>query len=465
MAPVPRRTVLSLVGAGTASLAGCTGIFGRGANERPPAAVGSDWRPPAGTWALPDGGPRRRRAVDTPGATTEPEIVWRRADTTPEYDTVRLVVAATPDTVYVAHESEKRDATTVRAFATADWTERWHHDFPGDPYVTTGGLAGSRLYVERDGRITALGVDGGERWRTDLYDHLSGSVGSAYLPDERSAFDARLVPTAETVYVLSDYGLHGLAATDGTERWRVAFPEYRSLLLGAVVGTDAVWAVVGEVVYRLTTAGFSMLALPEIGFPATAALDDGRILVTAGGQMGGRPAYTMAAYDPDEFTVADDTSPADTAAPAWQFDGHREVDAGSTYVTELAVADGLAVVCEVVAPDGTTAQRATVAAVDTADGSRRWSHEADIAVSGALDGVTPALTAPVVADGTVYVGVAPKWTGSQHPASDSGYLVALDADTGAVRWRHGVGLVPRTLAVAGDCCYVGDGEGGLVVVR
>ncbi|WP_158601143.1 outer membrane protein assembly factor BamB family protein [Haloplanus aerogenes] len=121
--------------------------------------------------------------------------------------------------------------------------------------------------------------------------------------------------------------------------------------------------------------------------------------------------------------------------------------------------------CELVSPDETTTQRATVFAVDIADGSRRWNHEVDIAVAENLDGVAPALTAPAVADGTVYVGVAPEWTFSQLPVPDAGYLVALDADTETVQWRHDVGLVPRTLAVAGDCCYVTDIEGNLVVVR
>lgn len=76
----------------------------------------------------------------------------------------------------------------------------------------------------------------------------------------------------------------------------------------------------------------------------------------------------------------------------------------------------------------------TVTALAAADGALLWRYrlapyERRVMSYGFLQSQWPATSSPLVADGAVYVAAG-------HPASSGGYIVALDAATGDVRWER-----------------------------
>jgi outer membrane protein assembly factor BamB len=117
--------------------------------------------------------------------------------------------------------------------------------------VRIDGIVGDTLYVVTGRRtITArAATDGTEQWSIDLYAHLFDAVHSQYLNENPRGIAATLCPTPDTVYVATSYGLHGLAADDGTERWRAYVPTdagdsdpHHSAPEGFAVASDSVVA-------------------------------------------------------------------------------------------------------------------------------------------------------------------------------------------------------------------------------
>jgi hypothetical protein len=77
-----------------------------------------------------------------------------------------------------------------------------------------------------------------------------------------------------------------------------------------------------------------------------------------------------------------------------------------------------------------------------------------------------ALSTPVLAGDSVYVGVGPR----RRVADDAwlvnppGTVLELDAETGRVRRQMAPDVPPRGLAVAGRHCFVSDFDGSLAVL-
>lgn len=95
-----------------------------------------------------------------------------------------------------------------------------------------------------------------------------------------------------------------------------------------------------------------------------------------------------------------------------------------------------------------------VRALSAADGSTRW--RTTLTADG--EDPEPNVSAPAVADGTVYVHVGPRTSRDQHERSHDplSTVYALDAETGDVEWTYDTPTVLRgDPSVAGDTVYVG----------
>jgi outer membrane protein assembly factor BamB len=351
---------------------------------------------------------------------------------------------------------------SVRAVGTDDWTERWRRS-PSEGARAPGGVADGSLYLAGTGRVRALTAGGDERWAVDHHGTLQDAVGDEWLEDSPSLFGPHVVPTPDRLYAVSAYGFHGLAPADGTERWRVVFPDApRSRPDGAAVTGDAVWTASGGRLFRLATGGGGSAALTAARLPTgsvhpPAVTPAGALLTPRGGTT--RPPYTLAAYGAGSPGPAGDP-PA--PSPAWRVTLHPDRDGEVYGITRPAVAGDRVVVGEAVATatDGGRRQVAAVAALDAATGERAWRHDRPAADP---DGRTAAtgrlLSDPVVAGGTVLVGVGTRRNGSETLVPEPGAVVALDATTGEQRWRVESEVAPQRLTVAGEYCYVADDEG------
>lgn len=127
----------------------------------------------------------------------------------------------------------------------------------------------------------------------------------------------------------------------------------------------------------------------------------------------------------------------ETGRVLWTF------DAGSPIASSPAAAQGMVFV-------GTRAGR--FVAVDASNGVQRWqvTTGADLPLPWGHESGDVYTSSPTYADGVVVFGAG------------DGNVYAVDAATGAVRWRSPTrGRVRSTPAVAGDAVYVGSFDGGV----
>ena len=316
-----------------------------------------------------------------------------------------------------------------------------------DGVVYTGGLDGA-LYA-----IDAAG--GGQRWRL-----ATGAIGAV---DGLAVADGVVYAGVQGGVVLA------VDAASGTERWRfeIGAGSAANLPLPAVAdgvvyagGGEGVLVAIdagsGEERWRLAVGG------QAIGAPAVA---DGLVFVTVAADIGGGNVELVAvdaAGGGERWRVAVGNQPLH-AAPA--------VGGGLVYVPGTA-ADGMAALLALDAASGTerwrydtggfvvgnpataegrvfVATNHALVALDAATGQEAWR------VEGVETGMLSA-PGPVVTDGAVYV-----FAGRVDAIADtqSGLVLAVDAASGAERWRYATDFAPGLLltwdvAVAGGLVFV-----------
>lgn len=100
-------------------------------------------------------------------------------------------------------------------------------------------------------------------------------------------------------------------------------------------------------------------------------------------------------------------------------------------------------------------------AIDAETGDERWSRSFDGLIRGS----------PTTRDGSVFVGVgchnlACAWYADEDDVPKSGWIYALDAESGETTWRYEVGdEVVSTPAVTDDAVYVGASDGALYAMN
>ncbi|UPV99661.1 PQQ-like beta-propeller repeat protein [Halorussus gelatinilyticus] len=414
-----------LLGVGLASgLAGCTG------SERSDSTGSDATGHGNGTRLTADGPPTTGGGTATDaGTATEPTretprheaVRWRVAFDAP----VERRPAIGGDAVYVgvgeaglsANGSDARSSGSLAALGATDGTPRWTSALPaaparrprvrdGEVYCVAGRSNG---FHGVDHRLLRFGTDGTERWRTDgidqFLDLLAVGGGRAYLG------------TCDDALGLDGQRLFAVGRSGGDARWSV-----------------------------------------ETGDAFGGRYLDGSLLVGLGGRA-------VARHD------------AATGERQWQkrVEGVRSSDGSFVVADDAVLAGG--------PPDGD----GRLAALDLADGSQRWTYAegggrafvpsgaalaGDTVVGTEYDGRVFALTvgdgrerwatdldgetrrAPVVADGTVFVG------GYRSNAAD--VIHALDAETGAKRWRADVPGFSGGIHPTGETVVVRAGDGRAV---
>ena len=219
--------------------------------------------------------------------------------------------------------------------------------------------------------------------------------------------------------------VHAFDAASGEVRWEFETTSYvetaPTVRDGRVYAADA-----DGVVYVLSTDGEEVWRREtERNLHAkTLAVDDARVYVGTAGNM---PAVVSGETNRSKAgkVVALD---AEDGAERWSFSGPED------WFTGPALGDGRVFVGN---HDG------SVSALDAEGGEEVWSWS-----PAEADGIgeSMVLVPPTFADGTLYV-----------PLHGSGWLVALDADSGDVAWRRDLkaGNVKSSPAVTDDRIYLG----------
>jgi outer membrane protein assembly factor BamB len=150
----------------------------------------------------------------------------------------------------------------------------------------------------------------------------------------------------------------------------------------------------------------------------------------------------------------------------WTFLGHSTSAPDGRHSTVPAVGPDRVYVGDVVR----TSERllASVFALDPASGTVAWEYPVDLTVVRQFDPpLEPLLSAPVLVDGTLYVGLAPVVDSSpadpKYDPAEAGVL-ALAAETGDRQWFQRLGFLPSSLAAV-DGAVVAGGRTSIAVVR
>jgi outer membrane protein assembly factor BamB len=465
MSPSSRRQFLAAVATvGVAGSAGCAFFGGTRLAERPPESVGTDWTPPGESWPVADGGPGRSRHA--PGA-AGPEAVTLAWDVdlgTRVHQPSITVGAATPDRLFYTRSDGRGIEYTVGCIDASDGRERWEKtlDEPGG----AGSLLDGTLYSFRGARIVALnGADGRRTWETDLAAVLTEAGGHGAI--DREDFGVGLpVPTPETIYVASDYGLHGLDPDEGTEQWRLAL-DGSDRLQDLAVGTDGVYGSRSNQALLGVTGGAGgsgslefdpFLSGPTIaGGRLTVPLDRGDASVWSVPTSALRSR--MAEAEPLQL---EDVS----TDGAWTYRRADIDEIEDIRSPSRAASDGERIFFAESARTGHAAVRSTVFCIDAEAGVLLWRHDVPVEdVEGGPSG--PFVSAPAIGSDAVYVGFStdPDATQSTETSTGSGHhVVSLDPADGRVDWSLDVPFRPRGVAVAGNHLFVGDFEGHLATI-
>lgn len=462
MSQLTRRDALRVVGvAGVTSVAGCSS-FGLwdGPDEHPPRSIGTSWSPSAGAWRFPYAD--LQNTAQTPHELhQQPTIEWQdRVDDGSNAPISGELVAATPHQVFTAGEFDRE--IHLRAYAATDGTRLWHRriQYPsGRRAPQFGGLVDDTLYVTDGGTdiIAINAVDGTVRWRRNLYQRVAENVPRKFLTpyDSPADFSPRLLGTPETVYVQTNYGVHGLAPGDGTEQWRLYLgAQTDSAALedpyGLAVTDRRVWVSYGGHVQSLFTIKQSD-GSPEIkrtrlplDFPATPVVTSDQIVTLT-------HAITWA------------TSPLEMLAAGvrgdeveWQFPGYA--GEGAAAYSPL-VTDGKRVF---VCASHEQPEQLIVVALRASTGKLEWLHRESLADRdvSVTDGRAFRLCQPAVTGDSLIIG----YGGFTEAGTGHGELIAVSRTEGRVRWRTDFSVAPRRVAVTSNRLYVGSQQGGVVAL-
>lgn len=453
-----RRRLLATLGAGSLiALAGCSSdtFAPDSPAERPPSSVASDDRTPSGVWTTAGGGLQNTRYADVT-AVREPSVdrVNRFAG---------FVGTVTADRLYLTRPGPRGERSNLVATSLESGEPLWAReldDSVGDPT-----LFDSSLYVSRDGRVWKFDADGTPVWTVDLYTLLGEAVHASFLPDERDRFYLSTpVVASETVLLTSPFGLHGLSAETGAERWRLwvddalRYPRRPSVapeglyFVGRGDDGATVSAVFDDEPVRLSGRLDSFCPPLAVG---TDHVFGGPASRDSSGTRG--TLYAAPRVRPDQRANADE----------WWFVGnHTSAPRGRKTTPPVVGPDHVFVADTVDIPDGI---RATIYAIDPVGGTAVWSHRID--VENATPEFEPELQ-PVVAAlaGTpdvLYAGVAPVVDASPtdpHVVDGEAGILALDAETGDPLWFQRVGFLPEEVAAVDAHVVASDRYRNLAVV-
>lgn len=463
MTPTRRDALRSLAVTGTVAVAGCSTVARlRGPNQVPPDSLGTNWSPPDAEWRYPNADLHNTARSGLPTATA-PSSAWAVEPSDSARAARRTLLAATRDAVFEVTGDER---PVLRARDAADGAVRWQRAFDTEGFGGGGLVDGTLFGSLGETDVVALdATDGTTRWRVDLHDRVTDAVPSRFVADEAATFEARPFATPETVYVQTAYGLHGLAPGDGTERWRLYLGsdgDYNDRILRypgrLAVGQRTVWAAYRHPAGRLfdvTTAADEVhvdanelaVEYPSAPVVAGTGLD---AEVAFGQRVGSTGAISpVAAGDPDGYHGG------------WAFPGLAAGD-GPTWVTGAATDGDSLFVTQTRPVEGRF--ELAVLALEVGTGGLVWSHREPLGLSASAPDFFDqlAVTAPVVAGGTVLVAVATDPGDGDVEATRT--LLALGADEGTERWRVDPGVDPNDLVVAGDRLYVGGERGGLAAL-
>ena len=468
MVSVTRRTALRVFGTAAAtSLAGCAALdFSSGPTERPPESIGTSWAPPTDEWRFP-----RADLLNTARSSrelrTRPAIAWQKQQEAVHTDEAEsgAVVAATTDLVITA---VVRDADVILyAYDAATGDQRWRRQlqYPhGRRYPRFGGLVDGTLFLTDSGTdvIAVDASDGAVRWQINLYRQVAETVPDRFLTGTRGSpdqFSPLPLATPDTVYIQSNYGLHGLAPVNGREQWRLYLGDHDHVEDTRVLEEPGGLAVTGERVWA-SNGG------PTPSIYAVEMIDESPSIdrVPAPLDLPGRPvvASTGGITVASQVIWSTDThrtlafGAAGGAGVTWQFPGW----AGSGPAAFSAIAtDGEQVfVCE-----GHEQQALFVVfALDASTGGLEWIFRESLAERD-ISAAAPAefrLSHPVMGDDTLVVGygISPEET------TGRGSLIALSRADGRRRWRTDLPIAPRDVAVAGNRAYISGHEKGVVAL-
>jgi outer membrane protein assembly factor BamB len=322
------------------------------------------------------------------------------------------------------------------------------------PVAAQPGVDAACLAASRTGEQPGPGPAGApaRRWRV--------SIGAGFAPPPVLGGDAVFVAD-------NDGAFRALDAATGQERWRA--PLGGGATGAAVVGTTVLTG--GDaLVARDTATGDERWRLgPAMAVTAPVACGE---LAYAGGARGVFAIEVATGAERWRFltgTAMGAPAASGDAVAVRSGDGvlyvldaatGRERWSVGTGGGPLPVLAGGAVV--VGAERGALGGRhGTLTVFDLGAGGERWRVELSAGVTGAPTPSGP-LATPALAGETVYLAA-----GSGGPVDGSGSLVALDAATGAVRWRH---VLPHVLVsppvVANGVAYVSSADpylGGVLV--
>jgi outer membrane protein assembly factor BamB len=95
-------------------------------------------------------------------------------------------------------------------------------------------------------------------------------------------------------------------------------------------------------------------------------------------------------------------------------------------------------------------------AIDAGSGVERWRFST----------IGEVRSSPAVADGVVYIGSGGAHDAEDEQEPDRGSLYAVDAATGAERWRFAAGgAIDSSPAIVDGVVYVGSGDGSLLAIE
>lgn len=318
-----------------------------------------------------------------------------------------------PDS-WPSYQNDRRNSGHARTTGpTPPISEQW----PPDTKVRRPGVAFPPAVVENTVYVTSAGG------RTSALSAADGSQQWTFSPGKRSRHlprGAGMPAVADgTVYnaSLPMWTLYALAADDGSVQWRydaggpVGAPTVGAgtVYVGGADGTVyALSASDGSEQWRYDT-GDAVWAAPTVVedtvYVGTGATSENR-------QLNQRDPHQVVA-----LAVSD-------GSERWTFETDHEV------VASAAAADGTVYV-------GSWDEH--VYALATDDGTEQWRHE----LNGKVDEA-----APVVADGTVYVGT------SRYEATDR--LYALGAADGTEQWTYQARFHLQSPAVVDSTVYLGQ---------
>lgn len=312
-------------------------------------------------------------------------------------------------------------AGTLTALDTADGSERWSRTQEG------GILQGPTLAAGADGLVLTVGADG------VLHGYAPEDGDEAWAEGVRDAVLPMAVADGVVVVPRSETTMSGYDVATGERRWTARVP--RSSAAPVVVGDEVVVATRdGQVVLLSLADGHRTrswrLPPPEDGTTFYVDVSPGLVgddlvfTATTSGDFSGTVVYAYPVRGEGDGVLLHltehDLPGVPNEAPVLVGDdlvvstADRLVRSGPDGAVDLATADTL--MAGAVVRDGTAYVRvgSQLQAVDVTSGEVAWSFEAGFPELGAQPGVG--------AD-TVFVGLA----GTE--------LVALDRDTGRVRWR------------------------------